>query len=80
MTGPIPDLLAAASAAAVAATDMIEAARDGGISAVGNVGSGETVITLAESLFVLIDIIATDEDEPLNQLRGALAKFLEDGE
>lgn len=69
-------LLAAASAASAAATDMIEAARDGQISAVGSVGSGETVVALAYALLLLLDATSGDSEEEA-QLHGAVIRFLD---
>lgn len=69
-------LLAAASAASSAATDMIEAARDGQISAIGNVGSGETLVALADAMRLLLDATSGDSEEEA-QLHGAVIRFLE---
>lgn len=68
-------LLAAASSASAAATDMIEAVRDGEINKLLNVGSGETTECLADSLRLLIEAIGDDND---TQLFGALVKYLDE--
>lgn len=68
-------LLASASAANAAAGDMIEAARDGEISPISNVGTGETITALADALRLLIE---ATEDPDAGQLYGALVRFLED--
>ncbi|MBY6120230.1 hypothetical protein KUV64_13920 [Mameliella alba] len=70
-------LLAAASAASAATTDMIEAAREGEIKPVSNVGSGEALTMLADAMRLLMEanpIVADDA----NQLHGALIRFLEE--
>lgn len=76
----ISALLAAASSATAAATDMIETARDGEITPFSNVGSGETEVVLADSLRLLLEATSDDraDDDEANQLLGALQKFLED--
>jgi len=76
MPDHIATLLAAASAASSAATDMIEAARDGKISAFGNIGSGETCIALADALRMLLDA-TSGESEDETQLHGAVIRYLE---
>jgi len=77
---PISTLLAAASSATAAATDMIETARDGEITPFSNVGSGETATVLADSLRLLLEATSGDraDDDEANQLLGALQKYLED--
>ncbi|WP_420415886.1 hypothetical protein [Marinovum algicola] len=75
---PISKVLAAASAANAAAGDMIEAARDGEITRMSNVGSGETVTALADALRLLIDGTDGQGDTDTNQLHGALVRFLEE--
>jgi len=76
MPDQIATLLAAASAASSAATDMIEAARDGKISATSNIGSGETCIALADALRMLLDA-TSGESEDETQLHGAVIQYLE---
>lgn len=75
----VSNLLAAAAQAQGAACDMIESARDGGARPMDNVGSGDTLTCLADGLRLLIE--ATDDnDDPeadINQLHGALIRFLE---
>lgn len=71
------NLLAAASAAQVAALDLIEAARDGELRQFSNVAAGETTQALADALrFVLTTL--TDLNEAEAQLLGAVEKYLED--
>lgn len=77
MTNQTEKLLAAASSATAAATDMIEVARDGRITAHDNVGAGDTLAQLADSLRLLIDAMET-ESEHVTQLHGTLVRFLED--
>lgn len=76
---PLPTelLLAAAGQATFAAGDMIEAVRDGGIDAVGNIASGDTATILADSLRLLLEAMDAPEDRD-PQLYGALIRFLED--
>jgi len=76
MSDSIKTILAAASAAGSASTDMVECARDGSISATGNVGSGETLLALADALRLLLDAASGGTDEE-NQLYGAVVRFLE---
>lgn len=79
MTDQISMLLASASQAQGAAIDMIEVVRDGGVRPIDNVGAGDTLVCLADGLKLLIE--ATDDtDDPdadINQLHGALIRFLE---
>lgn len=77
MTTTTINLLAAASAAQAAALDLIEAARDGKIHAVGNVASGETTIVLAESLRLLLQALP-DFGEDETQLLGAVERYLDE--
>lgn len=76
MSEQIRALLASASAAGSAATDMVECARDGSVSAFGNIGSGETLIALADALRLLLDA-TSGETEDENQLHGAVVRFLD---
>ena len=76
MDDRIKTLLAAASAAGSASTDMVECARDGSISAISNVGSGETLTALADALRLLLDAASGGTEEE-NQLHGAVVRFLE---
>lgn len=73
-------LLAAASQLSGATCDLIEAAREGDVQPHDNVGSGDTTTIVADGLRLLIE--ATDDtDDPdasINQLHGALIRFLED--
>ncbi|MFV1504977.1 hypothetical protein VWY03_04955 [Phaeobacter sp. JH20_09] len=69
-------MLAAASAATAAAADMIEAAREGGASAIGNIGTGDTCIALADALRLLLDAASGETDEE-TQLHGAVMRFLD---
>lgn len=69
-------LLAAASAASAATSDMIEAARGDHISAFDGVGSGETITSLADALRLLLDA-ASGETEEETQLHGAVVRFLD---
>lgn len=72
-------LLASCSQCQGAATDMIEALRDGEIRPMDNIGSGDTLTILVDGLRLLIE--ATDQnDDPeadVNQLHGAVIRFLE---
>lgn len=77
MSDQIKKLLASASHASSAAADMIEAVSDGGIRPIDNVGSGDTVTILADSLRLLIDAMGSG-DEDISQLHGALIRFLEE--
>ena len=70
-------LLAAASAASSAATDLIEAARDGSISAMGNAGSGETLLTLADAMNLFLSAAPAETEEEV-QLHGAISRFIKD--
>lgn len=69
-------LLAAASAASTATSDLIEAARGDHVSANGNVGSGETLVALADALRLLLDAISAETEEE-TQLHGAVVRFLD---
>lgn len=69
-------LLAAASAASAATSDIIEAARGDHISASGSVGSGETTVALADALRLLLDAISCETEEE-TQLHGAVVRFLD---
>jgi len=69
-------LMAAASQASAATTDMIETARDGEISPVDNVGSGDTLALLVDATRLLVE--ATGIPEPDGQLHGALVKWIEE--
>jgi hypothetical protein len=77
MTDTMQRLLAAASQAQGATCDMIEAARDGAIRPIDNVGSGDTLTIMADGTRLLIEAMETD-DESTTQLYGALVRFLED--
>ena len=68
-------LLAAASSASAAATDMIEAVRDDKIDDFWNVGGGETAESLADSLRLLLEATGRDDDA---QLLGALVRYLDE--
>lgn len=71
-------LLAAASCANTAAMEMIEAVRDRHyLSHMSELASGETLITMADGLRLLIAAM-DDPGDDANQLHGALARFLED--
>lgn len=69
-------LLAAASAATSAATDMIEAAREGKVCASGNIASGDTCVALADALRLLLDATSAETAEE-TQLHGAAIRFLD---
>lgn len=69
-------LMAAASQASAATTDMIETARDGEISPVDNVGSGDTLALLVDATRLLIE--ATGIPETDGQVYGALVKWIEE--
>lgn len=71
------NLLAAASAASSAATDLIEEVRDGCPLTFGNAATGETATALADALRLLLEATEADHD-PATQMIGALARFLED--
>lgn len=70
-------LLACAAQTAAVTFELTEAVREGGISIVDNVGSGETLTLLADGMRLLIE---ATEDAEANQLHGALLRFLEDRE
>lgn len=76
-------LLAAAGQATAAASDMIEAARDGEITEFDNVGSGDTLTILVDGLRLLLEAIGPELIEAMgpakdtNQLHGALVRFLD---
>ncbi len=77
-------LLAAASQAQFAATDMIDAVRDGSISPHGNIGSGDTLTIMVDGLRLLIEAMEDrpeheEFDEDAEQLYGALVRFLQSG-
>ena len=78
MTGNTDKLLAAAAQAAAAATDMIEAARDG-TNTIDNADDTETLTLLADSLRLLIETMDSDRED-ITQLHGAVVRYLEDGE
>lgn len=69
-------LFAAASQASAASTDLIEAGRDGRISAVDNVGSGDTLALLVDATRLTIEAMGIQEHD--NQLYGALVKWTEE--
>ena len=73
-------ILAAADQFSGATSDLIDAARDGEVKSFSNVGAGDTLTCAADGLRLLIE--ATDDtDDPdasVNQLHGALIRFLED--
>lgn len=76
MIDQINKLLAAASGAGSAATDMVECARDGRVSAMSNVGSGETLVSLVDAVRLFLDAVSGEtEDEA--QLYGAVVRFLD---
>ena len=75
MTDQIKKLLAAASGAGSAATDMVECARDGHVSAMSNVASGETLVALVDAVRLLLDAVPGETEEEM-QLHGAVARFL----
>lgn len=77
MTDKLPKLLAAAEGTSAATTDLIDAAREGGeITGFGNIGCGDTLAQLADSMRLLIEVMP-DMDEREAQLSGALARYLE---
>ncbi|WP_425099164.1 hypothetical protein [Tropicibacter sp. S64] len=83
MSDQLRTLLAAASAAAAATGDMVEACRDmnadfanGTIHPASNVGSGETAHALADALRLLLDL-DDQPNEETTQLQGALARYLD---
>lgn len=83
MSDRMNKLLAAASQASAATTDMIEDVRDGKISPMGNIGSGDTLTIMADSLRLVIEarqdsVFREDSDADIDQLHGALVRFLED--
>lgn len=78
MTDQMTKLLAAASAASGAALDMIEEVRTGHMSYISNVGSGETLESLADSVRLLIEAMDAPGDDA-NQLLGAVVRFLDSG-
>ena len=78
----IAKLLAAAAQTSGATSDMIEAARDGAILPHDNVGAGDTLVILADGMRLLIEAMELtdaqeDHDENMDQLHGALVRFLE---
>lgn len=75
MADHVAKLLAAASQASGAATDMIEAARDGARDEVSNAWTGETLLLLADAARLLIE--ANEIPEQDGQLYGALVKWIE---
>ncbi|WP_375175536.1 hypothetical protein [Pseudooceanicola sp.] len=80
MTEQTRKLLAAAGQFSGATSDLIEVAREDSVRPHSNVGSGDTITIAADGLRLLIE--ATDDtDDPnaaINQLHGALIRFLED--
>lgn len=80
MSDQITNLLVAASAAQAAALDMIEEARDGKISDIGNIAAGETTEALAFSLSLLMNALSElgELSEAETQLLGAVERYLED--
>lgn len=77
MTDQVSKLLASASLAAAGANDIIESVRYCGIRPIENVGSGETLTALADSLRLLIEAMDSGEQE-VTQMYGAVSRFLED--
>lgn len=76
MSERIHNLLAAASLANSAASDMIDAVHDGDVIAMGNVDAGKTSTALANALWIVLEAIpSAGEDE--TQLQGALERYLE---
>lgn len=82
---PMTKLRAATAQAASAVADMAQAVEERQISAMGNVGAGETTPALADALRLLIEVegqtTAPDTfnaTETTNQLYGALTRYLED--
>lgn len=83
MTDEIARLLAAAAQTSAATSDMIEAARDSAIHPHDNVGAGDTLTILADGMRLLIEamtmsIAREDREVEMDQLHGALVRFLED--
>jgi len=80
MTEDFTKLWAAAAQFSGVTSDLIEATRDGVIIKYDNIGSGDTMTVAADGLRLLLE--ATDDtDDPdasINQLHGALVRFLED--
>lgn len=82
MSEQITKLLAAAGQTSGATSDIIDAAADGEIKTISNVGAGDTLIILADGMRLLIE--ATSEtnvqegfQEDANQLYGAVVRFLD---
>ena len=75
MTPTTSILLAAAAQASAAATDMIEAARDGA-NTIDNNDDTETLTLLADSLRLLIEAMG-DQSEEVSQLMGAVTRYLD---
>lgn len=70
-------LLAAAEGTAAATADMIEEARSGAEhDPGGNVGSGDTLAQLADSLRLLLDS-EPDRDQEGNRLHAAVIRYLD---
>ena len=73
---PVSALLAAASSASSAATDLVEAARDETISSQDPVEDGATLALLVDAVRLVIDAVGDDERD--GQLLGAALKWLEE--
>lgn len=69
-------LLAAAHLASAAASDMVEAVRDGEVWPGDNIGSGDTLHILADATRLLIEATADAKDEAAMQLLAALASYI----
>ncbi|WP_370312512.1 hypothetical protein [Sagittula sp.] len=76
MSERIDKLLAAASAASCATSDMIEVARDGTMQAAYTAGAVETCTTLADAMRLLLETMPEVGEEE-TQLHGAVLRYLE---
>ena len=82
MIEQVAKLLAASAQTSSAVADMTEAAHNGEIRRYDNIGSGETLVILADGMRLLIEAMELtdaqeDHDEDIGQLHGALVRFLE---
>ncbi|OAN71124.1 hypothetical protein A8B82_21265 [Sulfitobacter sp. EhC04] len=80
MSGVVSQLLSAAAQFSGAVSDLVEEAREGAIKTHSNVGSGDTLTIAADGLRLLIEATDSDDnpDAAVNQLHGALIRFLEE--
>lgn len=82
MNQQVKKLISAAGQTSGATSDIVDAAADGEIRTISNVGSGDTLVILADGMRLLIEAMAEAPaqdgfQEDINQLYGACVRFLD---